>query len=141
MKVVALMAWSNGSYSMEEKSVADIPDALAEELITKGVVAESPDYYGGGGSGGGGIVVANVINNGDYTFKLDKTWQELHDAEYAVARHAAGAVSFLWLTRIQYQSMGSKYTVDMKVEANNGSAATWYTLEAASADDYPAGAW
>ena len=46
MKVVALVAWSNGSYSMDEKTVAEIPDGLASELIAKGIVAESPDYYG-----------------------------------------------------------------------------------------------
>lgn len=47
MKVVALQTWTNGTFTMEEKGVADIPDDLAADLIAKGIVAESPEYYGG----------------------------------------------------------------------------------------------
>ena len=51
-KVVALQTWSNGSVTMDEKSVLDIDDALATDLIAKGIVADAATYFGGGGSGG-----------------------------------------------------------------------------------------
>lgn len=50
MKVVALQTWSNGSFSMDEKTVADIPDDLAAELIAKGICADASSYFGGGGA-------------------------------------------------------------------------------------------
>ena len=39
MRVVALKAWSNGSVSMEERQIAELPDALAAQLIAQGIVA------------------------------------------------------------------------------------------------------
>ena len=39
MRVVALKAWSNGSISMEERQIAELPDALATSLIAQGIVA------------------------------------------------------------------------------------------------------
>lgn len=39
MRIIALKAWSNGSYSMEEKQIAELPDALATQLIASGIVA------------------------------------------------------------------------------------------------------
>lgn len=41
MRVVALQTWSNGTITMEEKSVQEIPDALAEQLIADGIVARA----------------------------------------------------------------------------------------------------
>ena len=49
MKVVALQTWSNGTITMEEKSVQGIPDALAEQLIADGICADAAEYFGGGG--------------------------------------------------------------------------------------------
>lgn len=78
MKVVALQTWANGSLTMEEKQVADIPDDLAAYLIERGIVAESPEYYGGG-SGGSPLVVHATPSEDAIT--LDKTWQQIHDAD------------------------------------------------------------
>lgn len=38
---------------------------------------------GGGGSSGGGVLVVNVDED---TGALDKTWQEIHDASFAVIK-------------------------------------------------------
>lgn len=73
-KVVALQTWSNGTITMDEKSVFDIDDALAADLIAKGIVADAATYFGGGGSGGGVLVVTDTEGT------LNKTWQEIHDA-------------------------------------------------------------
>lgn len=84
-KVVALQTWSNGTITMDEKSVMDIDDTLADSLIAAGICADAEDYFGtgGGGGGGGGVLVVHSVNT-----KLDKTWQEIHDADYAVYKSA-----------------------------------------------------
>ncbi len=78
MKVVALQTWSNGEITMEEKSVQDIPDALAEQLIADGICADAAEYFGGGGSGGGEFVItfASFTDGAE----SDVTKGEIYDA-------------------------------------------------------------
>lgn len=78
MKVVALQTWSNGTITMEEKSVQDIPDALAEQLIADGICADAAEYFGGGG---GDLVIAKckykAVSN---TMTCDMTYEEIKEA-------------------------------------------------------------
>lgn len=73
-RVVALVAFSTGAITMEEKSVYEVDDALATDLIAQGLCADAATYFGGGGSGGGVLVVTDTEGT------LNKTWQEIHDA-------------------------------------------------------------
>lgn len=108
MRVIALKAWSNGSYSMEEKQIADLPDALAETLIKGGIVAptalpaitdaddgkvltaDSGVWVAQTPASGGGVLVVNVteeeIAQGT-KYTLDKTWQEIADADFTVIKN------------------------------------------------------
>ena len=46
---------------------------------------------GGGGSSGGGVLVIHETVSGN-THTLDKTWQEIHDADFAVVVYEFGPV-------------------------------------------------
>ena len=99
MRVVALKAFSTGTLTMEEKQIADLPDALAEELIAQRIVAptalpgitdaddgkvltaDSGVWVAANPSSGGGVLVVNAEFDGESTYTLDKTWQECKDAE------------------------------------------------------------
>jgi hypothetical protein len=61
-------------------------------MTTGEVIALIKAFGGGsgGGSSGGGVLVVNVDEN--YTF--DKTWQEIHDASFAVIKWTSGNNSF-----------------------------------------------
>lgn len=75
----------------------------------------------GGGSGGGVLVVHDVSGT------LDKTWQEIHDADAAVIHTTSGddmLFGFVWLARVGK----SGYEI---VELDN----TTYTAE--TANGYP----
>lgn len=76
MKVVALQTWANGSLTMEEKQVADIPDDLAAYLIERGIVAESPEYYGGGSNS----LIVELTQTSETGGTTSKTAQEMTDA-------------------------------------------------------------
>lgn len=78
-RVVALLAWSNGNVTMEEKGVYDIDDALATDLIAQGLCADAATYFGGGGSGGGDVVIAHITISG-MNVLCDMTYQEIKQA-------------------------------------------------------------
>ena len=85
MKTVkALVAFSNGVISMEQYEVRELPTDMANDLIAAGICVEA-----GGGSGGGVLVVTATVTETDGeepTTTLDKTWQEIHDADLAVIK-------------------------------------------------------
>ena len=84
MKIKALVPFSNGTLSMEQYQVAEVADTLGNQLIAAGVAIEI-----GGGTGGGVLVVTDTDGT------LDKTWQEIHDANPLVrVEYDAGATSF-----------------------------------------------
>lgn len=90
MKVVALETWTNGSITMEEKQVADIPDDLAEKLIEKGIVAESPEYYGGGAS----RFIVELTLTSESGGTTNKTAKEMTDAYNAGKKIVFRLVNF-----------------------------------------------
>ena len=128
-KVVALQTWSNGTITMDEKSVLDIDDALATDLIAKGIVADAATYFGGGS--GGGVLVVHEDENAT----LDKTWQEIHDAMdngIVLIKRENETISALVLeTTAIGGRTGTTYTVYV---TNSGSIATYRT---SSASGYP----
>ena len=79
MKIKALVPFSNGTISMEQYEVREVEDSLGNELISAGVAVE----IGGGGSGGGVLVVHQSGDN-ETGYTLDKTWQEIHDADFPI---------------------------------------------------------
>lgn len=68
MKVVALVAWSNGTISMDEKSVLDIEDALAAELIAQGICADASTYFGGDSGGAAEYINFTAPSTCDHTY-------------------------------------------------------------------------
>ena len=125
-KVVALQTWSNGTITMDEKSVAEIDDALATDLIAKGICADAATYFGGGGSGGGVLVVNETVSGETHT--LDKTWQEIHDSAFPVIKKSsAQGISIDYIASVVI-GLGNDYNVTTQ-------GRTTYT--ASSSDGYP----
>lgn len=96
-----------------EKYLAAIYEALSE----------------GGGGGGGGVLVVNVNK---VTGALDKTWQEIHDADLPILKYDIGDdddVSTMW-ARLSVEADGAVYYVYKELD-NTG----YY--EASSPSEYP----
>lgn len=131
-RVVALVAWSNGAITMEEKGVYDIDDALATDLIAQGLCADAATYFGGGGSGGGVLVVTDTLG------KLDKTWVEIN-AGISEAGYGVIVISTTDATNycpiIEVSSMGGDYLVGC-ISRNSGNFITT-TYFATSPFDIP----
>lgn len=90
----------------------------------------------GGGSSGGGVLVVNQTWNGDWTTAtLDKTWQEIHDADVVIVRDASDETSVYWYTVMSaYEVVGTKpYVVDAWDFSNNQAI----NYNASSASGYP----
>jgi hypothetical protein len=80
-------------------------------------------------AGGGGVLVVTV----DADDALDKTWQEIHDAGFAIkASDVSPEVG--WLT--QLYSNGTGYYVAFSEVINGNVITVVYVAE--TADDYPA---
>lgn len=145
MRVVALKAWSNGSISMEERQIAELPDALAMSLIAQGIVAptalpeitdaddgkvltaDSGVWVAQTPASGGGVLVVTGTNG-----TLDKTWQEIHDAMLS----SGAAIVLDDNTAESVVSVGIEKG-DYSVIVLNVSDSEWYTYAASSADGYP----
>lgn len=95
-KVVALQTWSNGTITMEEKSVMDIDDTLADSLIAAGICADAEDYFGtGGGGGGGGVLMVHVTvteEGGEEVYTLDTTYADIAAAGFCILDDYADGV-------------------------------------------------
>lgn len=95
---------------------------------------------GGGGTGGGVLVVGYTYDNGTYT--LDKTAQEIYDADFAIMQdiYQSGPVSAKTNWGIVVGVERSPIQIDVHMAAFNEG--TGYTLDhivfnATSATDYP----
>lgn len=87
---------------------------------------------GGGGGSGGGVLVVHV--DGD-TGVLDKTWQEIADADFAVMKVGVDSTRIVPAVYIEAADE-SEYVVtfaDISVEGTT----TYYQGTATSADGYP----
>lgn len=121
MKIKALVPFSTGTISMEQYEVKEVDEGDGRELIAAGVAVEI-----GGGSGGGVLVVTDT--NGT----LDKTWQEIADADIAVVI-VASENNTLHLS--VYNVSESNHGVSCIIMGRSGAAERSYV--ASSADGYP----
>ena len=96
---------------------------------------------GGGGSSGGGVLVVNVIPGGEEseTMTMDKTWQEIYDAPFSVARVQTGPTSAMLCQIYNTRQQDSEYSVSIIVTTGEGQSLnfTSRTFNAESANDYP----
>lgn len=87
---------------------------------------------GGGGSSGGGVL---VVNFDQQTMALDKTWQEIVDAEYAVIVQSVGTTTvYQYLANIQ-KTGDTSYVVNAFMIMGTTIYESNYI--ATSADGYP----
>ena len=99
------------------------------EVITANKLNHMEDGIASSGGGGGVLVVNAVVGDSEVT--LDKTWQEIYDAPFAVMKFTrGGAVSLDALTSIFYDEL-THYTLYFG-ESTPGSEFTTDT-----ADGYP----
>lgn len=129
-RVVALQTWSNGTITMDEKSVLDIEDALAADLIEKGIVADAATYFGGG-SGGGELAVNISIS--DNVATLDKTFDEIAGADAVYIKAPDRSQCFLF--RIVEES----YVVEITLQnaENQDVSLIAIPFKASSGSGYP----
>lgn len=95
------------------------PEAWIKEII---------DASGGGGGGGASLLIATVDVN---TSTLDKTWQEIYDADYCIVVTAVDGKSFAPVSEI-YEDDGLYC-----LSAFSFNAQILIQFEASSANDYP----
>ena len=97
------------------------------DVITANKLNHMEDGIAGAG-GGAGVLTVTV----DADDTLDKTWQEIYDAGFAVM--ATGSPEVGWLT--QLYSNGTGYYVAFSEVINGNVITVVYVAE--TADDYPA---
>lgn len=85
-------------------------------------------------SGGGGVLVVHATL-GDAELTLDKTWQEIYDADYAVVHLNFNGRSYGQLINIQND--GEEYAVSFATISTTPTTDV-LTLTASSANGYPA---
>lgn len=109
-------------------------DAFTASAADAYPTAESVSDESGGGSGGGVLVVTDT--NGT----LDKTWQEIHDAEAAIISLSGNAQSKTWYI-VTSVSSGARFSVSACLPSVNGKTGEpendlrRYAVD--SADGYP----
>jgi hypothetical protein len=97
----------------------------------------------GGGSSSGILIVNGTVENvdGTNTFVLDKTWQEIHDADYAIVNYEASldgntvASSYI-ITSIMISNNGVYIVAILGVEPGSNQPSAM-PLTANSSDGYP----
>ncbi len=91
---------------------------------------------GGGGSSGGGVLI--VTEDGG-TGALDKTWQEIHDAEVALIVNVVGQNYKAFVPVIEVNEYSGSYNVTSCATFNNSGEASFSigVYAASSADGYP----
>ena len=86
-------------------------------------------FSGGGSSSGSGVL---VVHQNAETGALDKTWQQIHDADFAVIHYVRDGVS-----AVAFASGSGEYGSSYVIAAMGGDDLTFV---AESADGYPVAA-
>ena len=139
MKTVkALVAFSNGVISMEQYEVRSLPTDMANDLIAAGICVEA-----GGGSGGGVLMVGWTFHEGEsgevdgqpYVIEayleLDKTWQEISDADIAILSEVTGKGGKTIGVIEKIYKLGSTYKVDIRLAGEKS------TFDTSASSGYP----
>ena len=89
-------------------------------------------------AGGGGVLVVNVVlNSPTSTPTLDKTWQEIHDADLSVVVSKGANAKTALVTDVIAPASSSSLVHTVRTIGTNGGSASieqWTTM---SPDDYP----
>lgn len=110
-------------------------------MTTGEVIALIKAFGGsGGGSSGGGVLVVNITAEGEEQATMDKTWQEIYDAPFSVARMQNGQTSDMLCQISAINHRNSTYSVSVIFTGGAGSSVSFNSVEfsAESANDYPA---
>lgn len=105
----------------------------SEEEIA--AIAEMFSNMAGGSSGGGVLIITEDGGTGT----LDKTWQEIHDAEFALIVNVSGQNYKSFIPVIEVNEDSGSYTVTTCATSNNNGEAVFSigVYAASSADGYP----
>jgi hypothetical protein len=96
-----------------------------------------PPFAGGGGGGGGVLVVNVVFDSTAQTATLDKTWQEIHDADLSVVVSKGAIAKTALVTDAMPPATSSSLVHIVRTIGTNGGSASierWTTM---SPDGYP----
>lgn len=111
-----------------------------EEEI-KAIAEMFANMSGGGGGTGGGVLVVNVIPEGEGEEKvtMDKTWQEIYDAPFSVARVQIGQTGAMLYQIYDIGQHDSDYSVSIIYPTPADLSVNFdsITFRAESANDYP----
>lgn len=118
---------------------SDLPDDPAQDgtynlqnTVSSGTGTLS---WASGGSSGGVLVVNQTWNDDWTTATLDKTWQEIHDADVVIVRDASDEPTVMWFPVVSaYEVVGEKPYGVSAWDFSNEQAQTYY---ASSASGYP----
>jgi hypothetical protein len=97
----------------------------------------------GGGSGGGVLVVNEVYDESTDTVTLDKTWQEIRDANYAIIKSDDGSneINIYQIASIGYVPFKQEYHVYVYVPVQAEDSGQFVIVRGSyvtqSADGYP----
>lgn len=112
------------------------PNNSIEKSIER--IAENYNGSGGGGGTGGGVLVVGMDMQ---TKTLDKTWNEINSAPFAVVRFPESlyetTISFIYI--ISKTSDTGECTIVVASGSNEGETTTWYNsvFRATTENDYP----
>ena len=127
----------DGVISTGGSTVSANPTLAGTEDSLTGLEIDGTKYAVGGSSGGGVLVVHAVPDSTTQTVTLDKTWQEIHDADLSVVVGKASdyAQTHLVTEVIASPSPSGVYTLWTRGSRNGTVASDLW--QAASPDDYP----
>lgn len=94
------------------------------------ITATKLNHMEDGIANGGGVLFINIENN-DNSYVMDKTWQQIYDAPFAVARF--GSPVSVWAVTAVEESQGVYGVALVSLE----SAASGMVFTTNSADGYP----
>lgn len=91
-----------------------------EETFLQAIIDNGSGGGGGGGTGGGVLVVGVDMQ----TMTLDKTWKEINEAAFSVAKADTGAGN-IWLPVFTTSNDSGNYDVDIASPSQSGDTITF----------------